>query len=121
MQIPTENGINLEGFREAVGGDESERIELLELYVDQIRTKIPQAEAALKNNLPELVKITHSLTGATATCGLDELATHLRALHAAAKNGNQSAANDVFPKVAACAARVQSAIEQELTRCKKQP
>jgi HPt (histidine-containing phosphotransfer) domain-containing protein len=127
MQTPTENAaggaesINLDGFREAVGGDESERIELLELYVDQIKTKIPLAAAALKNNLSELARITHTLTGSTSTCGLDELATHLRALHAAAKADNQSAAEAVFPQVAAYAARVQSAIEQELARCKNQP
>jgi HPt (histidine-containing phosphotransfer) domain-containing protein len=119
MQTPTEPTVNLDGFREAVGGDESERIELLELYVDQIKTKIPLAQAALKNNLPELVRITHTLTGSTSTCGLDEFATHLRALHTAAKAANQSAAEALFPQVATYATRVQSVIEQELARCKK--
>ena len=121
MQTPTETSVNLDGFREAVGGDESERIELLELYVAQIKTKIPLAQTALKNNLSELVRITHTLTGSAATCGLDEFATHLRALHAAAKAANQSASEAIFPQLAAYSTRVQSAIEQELARCKNQP
>ena len=98
MQTPTEPTVNLDGFREAVGGDESERIELLELYVDQIKTKIPLAEAALKNNLPELVRITHTLTGSTSTCGLDEFAAHMRALHSAAKTANNPPPKPSSPK-----------------------
>src|SRR5829696_1249160 len=88
----TANEICLDGFREAACGEESERIELLKMYADQLKQRLPQAEAALQaNDLVAVAKILHSLTGATFTCGLQEFGTALRSVEESAKTGDATA------------------------------
>lgn len=115
---PNETPINLDGFREAACGEESERIELLKLYAGQLKLRLPQTQAALeKKELHEMARVLHSLTGATFTCGLDEFGAALRSLEESAKNGDAAAATELLPQVLRYALRVDTAIASELARC----
>jgi HPt (histidine-containing phosphotransfer) domain-containing protein len=116
--VENQTPINLDGFREAACGEESERIEVLKLYAGQLKLRLPQAQAALgKTELHEVARVLHSLTGATFTCGLNEFGAALRDLELSAKNGDAAAAIAQLPAVNDYARRVDAAIASELARC----
>ena len=113
----TANEINLDGFREAACGEESERIELLKMYADQLKLRLPQAEKALQSNdLPAVAKVLHSLTGATFTCGLQDFGMALRSVEESAKSSDATATVAAMPNVLAFGKRVDAAIASELAR-----
>ena len=107
--------VNLDGFREAADGDESERIDLLKMYAAQLKQKLPQAQAAFeKNEFPQVARILHPLTGATFTCGLEEFGLALRSLEESAKVNDAPATLAKFPHVIDYARRIDAAIAREL-------
>jgi HPt (histidine-containing phosphotransfer) domain-containing protein len=107
--------VNLDGFREVADGEESERIELLKLYVGQLKRKLPQARAALeRKELTQAASILHALTGATFTCGLEQFGAALRSLEESAKIGDAPATFSKLPHVIDYARDVDAAIAAEL-------
>jgi HPt (histidine-containing phosphotransfer) domain-containing protein len=107
--------VNLDGFREAADGEESERIELLKLYSSQLKQKLPQVQAALeRKDLEQAARILHPLSGASFTCGLGNFGAELRSLEESAKVGDAPVAFSKLPRLLDYARRVQAAIAAEL-------
>ena len=107
--------VNLDGFREAADGIESERIELLKLYAGQLKQKLRHAQAVLeRKELQHAASILHPLTGATFTCGLKDFGVTLRSLEESAKMGDAPATFAKLPQVINFARRVEAAIAAEL-------
>ena len=110
--------VNLDGFREAADGDESERIDLLKMYAGQLSQKLQQARASFeKKDLSQVARVLHSLTGATFTCGLAEFGAALRALEESAKVGNATGVIAMVLQIIDHAKRIDAAIATEIARC----
>jgi len=109
--------VNLDGFAEAACGDENERIELVQMYGEQLKEKLPLLAAALEmNQLPGAERVIHTLSGATFSCGLQDFAATLRALELLAKKGEIALAKAKLPEVMSYGARVGASISAELAR-----
>lgn len=107
--------IDLEGFREAVGGDENEMLDLMQLYLLELDKKILRlAEAMADGNGIEIKQAAHSLSGATFGCGLETFGAMLKEIEGCGIREEIEQARRIFAVANREANRIREALFQRL-------
>lgn len=86
--MKSELDIDLAGFLEAVGGDESTAVELIDLFLLQTDNELQKLDQAIMNqDASQIAAVSHKCAGSSISCGMPGLAREFKELELAAKVG----------------------------------
>lgn len=105
---------DLESARERTGGDEDFLKELLSLYEEEFRTRLPELKAAWKTrNFKEIKEISHSLKGASANLSLVSLQKICWELEQAGQQEDEKKIETLLPRLEKEYEKVRRYLHQE--------